>query len=150
LILVFALTGTASSQRWPFQDYPAKVFQGTPSRPKLETPLARKHATIIRREAKRGANFAGHYRVIAWGCGTSCAVYVIVDERTGTVFEPLEISKGVDLGVSAPQFRVDSTLMIVANCPSPEIYGLQSCERKFYIWGGSQMRLIKSEPVRPA
>jgi len=144
--VVFAI-GTAMGHPWRFQKYPATVFQGVPARPRLETPLAKDHATIIREGARRGVNFAGEYRVIDWGCGTSCGVYVIVDKRTGKVFEPPEMSKGVDLGVAGPEFRLDSRLMVIANCPDPKIYGLKNCQRKFYEWNGSRLVLLKTEPV---
>jgi hypothetical protein len=148
LILLIAVSaGTAAPESWPFRKYPATVFHGKPGAPKLQTPLAKEHATIIRKAVIGGANFAGHYTVVHWGCGTSCGVYVIVDERTGRVFEPPEISKGVDLGVAGPEFRPDSTLMVVASCPPPEAYGLKNCKRKFYKWNGSRLILINTEPV---
>lgn len=141
--------GTATGQSWPFQNYPAKVFQEKIAQPRLETPLAKEHVTMIRKGQKAGVNFAGHYTIVEWGCGTECAVYVIVDDQTGTVFEPPEISKGVDLGVAGPEFRADSTLMVLANCPDPRVYGLKNCERKFYRWDGSRLVLLKSEQVTP-
>jgi hypothetical protein len=146
LILILSV-GTAAGQAWPFQQYPATVLHAVPARPQLETPLAKQHATIIRKGAKQGVNFAGRYRVIDWGCGSSCGVYIIVDVRTGRVFEPPEISRGVDLGIAGPEFRPDSTLMVVASCPMPEVYGVKNCERKFYRWDGFRLVLLKSEPV---
>jgi len=147
ILLLAALQTTVLSQTWPFHQYPAKVFRGQPARPKLRSRIARQHPTIIRKAVMRGVNFAGHYRVVDWGCGTSCGVYVIVDERTGDVFDPPEISRGVDLGVAGPEFRPDSTLMVVASCPELEVYGLKDCKRKFYNWDGSRLFLIKTEPV---
>ena len=147
ILLIAVLIGTATSQSWPFEEHAVTVFQGRPASPKLETPLVKEHGTIIRKAAMRGANFAGHYRVVDWGCGTACGVYVIVDERTGKVFEPPEISKGVDLGVAGPEFRRDSTLMVVASCPPPEAYGLKNCEKKFYTWNGTRLMLLKTEHV---
>jgi hypothetical protein len=147
MLVLILFIGTAAGQAWPFQQYPATVWHGVPARPKLETPLAKQHPTIIRKGVKQGVNFAGRYRVIDWGCGSSCGVYVIVDVLTGRVFEPPEISRGVDLGVAGPEFRSNSTLMVVASCPIPEVYGVKNCERKFYRWDGSRLVLLKSEPV---
>jgi hypothetical protein len=147
ILLIAVSGGTATGQSWPFQKYPATVFDGQPARPKLETPLAREHVTIIRKAASRGPNFAGHYTVVDWGCGTSCGVYVIVDDLTGKIYEPPEISKGVDLGVAGPKFRPNSTLMVVASCPPPEVYGLKNCQRKFYKWDGSRLVLLLTEPA---
>lgn len=93
-------------------------------------------------------NFAGHYTVVFWGCGTACAAFVIVDDRTGEVYEPPELARGVDLGVGGPSFHIDSRLLVLANCPDPQVYGLNNCMRKFYIWDGSRLELLKSEPVQ--
>jgi hypothetical protein len=146
-LLIGFSTGTVAGQPWPFQEYPATVFSGKPAPPKLETSLAKEHSTLIRKAVLGGANFAGHYTVLEWGCGTSCGVYVIVDERTGKIFESPEISKGVALGVAGPEFRPNSTLMVVASCPEPEVYGLKNCNRRFYRWDGSRLILLKTEPV---
>ena len=127
----------------------AVSFHAKSARPKAETPLAREHITIIRAAVRRGPNFASHYTVVNWGCGTSCGVYVIVDNRTGKIYEPPEISKGVEIGVAGPQFRPKSTLMVVASCPPPEVYGMKNCERKFYNWDSSRLLLLKTEPVTP-
>ena len=139
--------GTAPGQAWPFQKYPAAIFHGKAALPKAEIPLAREHISIIRAAVARGPNFAGHYTVVDWGCGTSCGVYVIVDARTGKIYEPPEISRGVELGVAGPEFRPDSTLMVIASCPPPEVYGLKNCERKFYRWDGARLLLLRTEPV---
>ncbi|SRR5258708_4007544 len=147
ILLIVMLGGTGAQESRPFRKYPAAVFHGQPAVPKLETPLAKEHRTVIRKAVMRGANFAGHYTVVDWGCGTSCGLYVIVDDRTGKVYEPPEISKGVDLGVTGPEFRPNSTLMVLASCPPPEVYGLKNCERKFYNWDGSRLVLLNTEHV---
>jgi len=111
--------------------------------------MAKQHISAIRRAVQRGPNFAGHYTVAGWGCGTECAVYVIVDDSSGRVYEPPEISRGVDLGLgdAEPQFRVDSSLMVLASCADPRVYGLKNCQRNFYRWNGSKLILLSSEPV---
>ena len=47
-----------------------------------------------------GANFAGHYRVAVWGCGSSCAMFAVVNLNTGRVITPRTIYSvsGVHLG----------------------------------------------------
>jgi hypothetical protein len=150
ILSLFLASGLAAAQEWPFSEYPAVVSGEKPAAPKLETSLAREHVTIIRAAVRRGPNFAGHYTVAVWGCGTACGVYVIVDDHTGEVYEPPEISKGVDLGFAEPGFRADSSLMVVANCPDPTEYGFNNCERKFYKWDGSRLVLLKAEAVTAA
>jgi len=144
-----AVTAVAS-ESLPFDKYPSRIFRGKPAVPQLRTPLALEHRTAIRNGAKHGPNFAGHYTVVDWGCGTSCGVYVIMDARTGEIHEPPEISKGVDLGIAGPEFRPNSKLMVVASCPPPEVYGFKNCERKFCKWDGSHLVLIKTESMTSA
>jgi hypothetical protein len=140
-----------AGESFPFDEYQAgPLFHGRPAVPRAETPLARDHTDIIRKAVRRGPNFAGHYTVVNWGCGSSCGTYVIVDNRTGRIYEPQEISKGVELGVAGPEHRPNSTLMVVASCPPPEQYGYKNCERKFYKWNGSKLILLKTEPVNSA
>jgi hypothetical protein len=150
LIFVFLSPLFSQEAKLPlkFEDFPAaKRRTGRPATPKLTSQFEKMYRTRIREGAKHPANFAGHYTVVDWGCGTSCGVYVIVDNLTGRVYEPPEISKGVDLGVAEPAFRPDSTLLAVASCPPPKDYGLKDCERKFYKWDGSRLVLLKTEPV---
>jgi hypothetical protein len=145
--VLLLLSGTATGEEWPFRMYPAEVFHGKPVVPKPATPMARSHISRIRAAVRRGPNFGGHYTVVGWGCGTSCEAFVILDYRTGKIYEPPEISRGVDLGIAGPVFKPDSSLMVVASCPLPEIYGLKNCERKFYRWDGERLLVLKKEPV---
>src|ERR1043165_9239450 len=70
--------------------------------------------------------------------GTFNGLYVIVDAQSGRVYWPFPNS--VELGLEPPSFRLNSTLMIVENCPSPEIYGYKGCTRNYYNWTGSKTR----------
>ncbi len=92
-----------------FADYPSgPAFTGTPKPVDFSTNAqAATFRTRITEGAKAGPNFAGHYTVIEWGCGTSCQGHAIVDEVTGRIvlFGPT-----TEYGVS---YRLDSTLFIV-------------------------------------
>ena len=74
-------------------------------------------------------------------------MFVIVDAQTGHVYWPQEISRGLELGVAGPEYHLNSTLMVVASCAPPEIYGYEDCNRIYYNWVGSKLTLLKSEPV---
>jgi hypothetical protein len=146
---VLALSiAAAANESFPFDKYPAEVFHGKPTVPHLETARARDFSTVILKEAKRGPNFAGHYAIVSWGCGTSCGSYVIVDSRSGRVYEPTELSN-VELWLRGPVYRVDSTLLVLANCLPPPVYGSKDCERKYYNWDGQKLILLRVEPVSP-
>jgi hypothetical protein len=46
---------------------------------------ARMFRTALREAEKAGPNFAGHYVIAGWGCGTSCLSWSVIDARTGKV-----------------------------------------------------------------
>jgi len=144
LVCEFVLSVAAlASESFPFDKYPAAVFQGRSAAPQLETARARQFRTAISMGAKAGANFAGHFALVSWGCGSSCGSYVVVDSQSGRVYEPSELVN-VELGRGGPVYRADSSLLVLANCPESS----QGCERKFYNWNGQKLVLVKAEPVR--
>lgn len=52
------------------------------------------------------ANFAGHYTFVYWGCGSPCQSSLLIDRKTGIIYD----SPGASLGYD---FRVDSRMLIV-------------------------------------
>ena len=72
-----------------FEEYPAATtYKGRAHLPILATPLDHKYRTTIRIAAAKGVNFSGHFAIVTWGCGTGCKGFVIVDLKTGTVYDP--------------------------------------------------------------
>ena len=39
----------------------------------------------ISKAVKEGANFAGHYAVVEWGCGSNCQEHAVVDVQSGKI-----------------------------------------------------------------
>lgn len=136
-----------------FEEYPAPTtFKGKPAPAKIVGPSARLFRTVIRRGASEGPNFAGHYTIVSWGCGSSCIMLAIVDARTGAVHIPagllqLETSPWFDNDPFAQeewvQFRKDSRLLVLVGGG----YFGKNARRKgkyFYEWCGDRLRLIRS------
>jgi len=48
-------------------------------------PIAKTYRTVLRQELAKGPNYAGHYRVAIWGCGSSCAMFAVINLKTGQV-----------------------------------------------------------------
>jgi hypothetical protein len=73
-----------------FAQYPAA--QALPAKavnPDVRShPLSRMFRTAIRKGAKNGPNFADHYTVVRWGCGSDCLQFAFIDARTGKVHHP--------------------------------------------------------------
>lgn len=126
-----------------FEAYPVPIRQGV-TRPKLDlssNPLATTYRTVLRREVAKGPNFSGHYRVAIWGCGSSCAMFAVVNLKTGRVITPRGFTtvSGVHLMANeflpnaetdfwGFRFRSDSTLLVVVGALNED----ESKEGAFY------------------
>lgn len=115
----------------PAQKYPRSRFDAYPVRGKSTSPCAqvdlkshpkaRLFRTMLREGAKTGPNFAGHYTIVQWGCGSSCLMVAVVNCRNGRVyFAPFTLSHYM-----GQDFRIESRLFIVN---PPETSGYQEGE----------------------
>ena len=70
-----------------FKDFEVtETFEGTPALPDFgSSPEAKDFKTAIGRATVAGPNFAGHYTVAEWGCGTSCQMHAVIDAKTGAI-----------------------------------------------------------------
>lgn len=111
---------------------------------------SRQFRSMIRRGAESGPNFAGHYTIVSWGCGSGCISYAIVDARTGKVYHP-ENFDSVDTinldfdALAEPEgdlvkFRVDSYLLVVIGGinEDPDLRGIS-----YFIWKNNQLKRIR-------
>jgi hypothetical protein len=141
---------TAEEDGWTFQKYPARIgFTGKPAKPLLVTPLERSYRTQIREQAQKGPNFAGHYTLAQWGCGSPCVEFVIIDAKSGAVYDSGEKvgcanRNGLDARL---QFRLDSQLIAATgssgiNVSSKEV----ECGTNYYRWDGKRINLVHFEP----
>jgi hypothetical protein len=104
-----------------FKEFPVnEVFRGKPAAVVFERAEERRFRTVIRSGATIGPNFAGHYTLVEWGCGTECFQAAIVDAKTGRIYQPPLFDKERHdfFEASWLHFRPDSNLMIVCvDCP---------------------------------
>lgn len=89
-ILTIVVMTLASPIAWaadpPFMEFPAgQVARGPSVPPDLSAPDAKAYRTRLRDAVRGTANFAGHYSLATWGCGTSCAMGAVVDRLNGHV-----------------------------------------------------------------
>jgi hypothetical protein len=93
LILAFSSIGLAQSTAPTFTQYAAKVEKTKNVKVNLKSHKdANMFRTNLRNAAKEGVNFAGHYILTTWGCGTNCSQSAIIDARNGRVFFPSELA----------------------------------------------------------
>lgn len=102
-----------------FSDFPVSERYNKPSKaPVLATKEQRAFRTRLRQAAKEKPNFAGHYIVTIWGCGTECISGAIIDARTGSVIMlPFSLCCwGVDVpdDFEPLAYRIDSSLIVVS------------------------------------
>jgi hypothetical protein len=91
LFLAFSSIGFAQSTP-AFKQYAARVEKIRNVKVNLQSHKnARMFRTNLRNAAKEGVNFAGHYILTTWGCGTNCSQSAIIDARNGRVFFPGEL-----------------------------------------------------------
>lgn len=154
-----------------FEDYPVtEMFTGTPHAPILTTPKQKAFRTRIRDGVAKGwgvriggewgkfqdgpgPNFAGHYIVIFWGCGSGCNDMAMADAKTGIVYDPpsdngsplvIYVPPGAVSHAAEMQFRKNSRLMIVWATPE----GSQSYTY-YFLWEATRWKLLRRIPVKP-
>ncbi|MBI1761863.1 MAG: hypothetical protein HYR56_10545 [Acidobacteria bacterium] len=138
-----------------FSDYPvAEVWRGKAASVKLRRPEEFMFRTRLREGAKLPPNFAGHYRLVRWGCGAECMVGALVDLRTGQVFKPPTADAHKMAGSfsicqsayypSEVEQRANSRLMIV-RCGLNFILRLNRNvpDTFYFVWKNNRFRLLK-------
>jgi hypothetical protein len=147
VILSIVLLGSigASAQSVPeAAQYPAKVEQATARHVDLASnPKAETFKTDLNDSLQSGVNFAGHFVVAQWGCGSGCVQVAIIDGRNGHVYFPSQL-QGVTPGSGELEnsellaFKPESTLLILSGIPSDKTdYGVW-----YYSWTGTEFKLI--------
>ena len=150
-----------------FEDYPAQAYLGRQHAPILTTHLDRLYRTRIREAAHDGPNFAGHFAIAEWGCGTGCSGFVIVDLISGAVYDPpfqdlgfhywpamenhpswseesfeawsCEIGNSDSNGFLFHKFNSD--LLVVEGC-----FNDRQCGRTFFVMSYGKLKQVKFDP----
>jgi hypothetical protein len=132
-----------------FGDYPVKdIYRGEPS-PPIITKEFRTFRTMIRRGANSDVQFAGHYTVPRWGCGTECIGFVIVDSITGRVYDGFGVhglsftwveKHGGD-AIERMELHPTSRLLKINACPNEANCGLYD----YVMVEGKGLKLIRKE-----
>jgi hypothetical protein len=107
-----------------FEDFPkTEKWAGSPVRVVLDRHPVRMFRTQFREASLQPPNFAGHYRIAIWGCGTQCLEGGMIDLATGKVIKlpTVERGKGLDYWMvcysafqpSGIESRADSRLLVI-------------------------------------
>jgi hypothetical protein len=132
-----------------YADYGVEtVFRGRPAKPIFKPGTDKwpdadpRFRDSTEYQVRKGANFAGAYIVVKTTCGTGCFYVVIVDARTGRIFEDLPfrtIVVGRPNQFRGLSFRLDSRLLIVEGL----VDGAHRPTRTSYEWTEGGLRLIQ-------
>ena len=124
-----------------FKNFPvSEIYKGTPAPADLaSSPIGHTFRTILTEEAKTGPNFAGHYTVVEWGCGSECQNFAIVDAITGKIYSPSFPSE------NGQEFDLNSRLIVIN--PLANIRGYDGsvadwARIKYYEWTGTELKLL--------
>lgn len=125
-----------------FEDFSVRIlYRGLPARIDLASnPAAREYRTRLKHAARKGPNFAGHYTVADWGCGSNCEVFTVIDAASGKVYSGTGAERGA-------LFRLDSALFIAdpPNRPDAVAHNDDPTERqpvRYYVWRDDKFTLI--------
>ena len=152
LILVTTVSTLAQNRSLPkFADYRAAV-----EKPRVRSIDFKKNRdansfrTRLSSGLRGGVNFAGHYVVVGWGCGTGCISGAIIDARTGNVLWPEQLNgigvyyAGDSYADEPVAFRKYSRLLTITGSP-----GVRTGEPEkqagiyYYEWKRDRLHLLR-------
>ena len=103
---------------------------------------------MLREAAKEGANFAGHYTVAYWGCGSNCMQLALINARNGNVYFPSELPSlgvGFDFGENEEdplQFKLGSKLLVAEGYRYFHEGEHPESGRFYFKWENNRLKLI--------
>jgi hypothetical protein len=149
-LLPQGISSQVEEPRPEFSDFPVKdIYRGEPARP-IITKEFRSVRTTIRRGARSGVEFAGHYTVPRWGCGTDCNGFVIVDSVSGKIYDGFGLAglpfdwlekHGGYYAIERMEFHPTSRLMKINACPNESNCGLYD----YVMFEGKGLKLVQKE-----
>ncbi|MEI8361662.1 MAG: hypothetical protein WCG35_00350 [Betaproteobacteria bacterium] len=94
--------------------------------------------TVIQAGSKGHPNFAGHLRVVSWGCGLSCQQFSVVDKKTGHAYL---VPMMAEIGA---KFQLNSRLFVVN--PPEDVEGTIFNGPTSFVWDeiSQSLRLLPS------
>ncbi|MBY0501072.1 MAG: hypothetical protein K2P93_03615 [Alphaproteobacteria bacterium] len=111
-INVYANNELPEFSKYPIQE--SDKLTGEPSPVDISSYSgAQTYKTKLLEGAQGGPNFAGHYTVVAIGCGTQCEEDWVIDAKTGKIIDKFSSIIGV-------KYQLNSKLLII-NPPDAQL-----------------------------
>lgn len=123
-------------------------FHGKPAPAIISGEEERSYRTMLREGAKQGPNFAGHYTIVQWGCGTECWQAAVVDAKTGRIYQLPSTTgpRSYYFESTWLHFRRDSRLLIM--CTNCRLWADRECDQQYFVWNGETFMKIDRQPRR--
>lgn len=148
VVCVFVIT--ALGQKTPtFSQYSAHVERARAKSIDFSRPSNKTYKTRLSEALRDGVNFAGHYVIVGWGCGTGCTNAAVIDGRTGKVFWPVQFynidaSYGDGYSDEQIEFKKNSRLMVIHGRPGSSNENDHSKPGDYYYeWRNNSFRRLK-------
>ena len=148
LLLATLVPAIAAAQPAPprFEDFPAAVPRSGPSAPvRIATAGDRMFRTRLREAASQPPDFAGHYKLGLWGCGTSCVMGAAIDARTGGVTWLPFTACCARVDAEPLAYRRDSRLLVVRGSRNEAGSGTY-----YYRFDGTGFTLLRADEAKAA
>jgi hypothetical protein len=151
LLLAFSSIGFTQSSTPTFTQYAAEVETVKPTQVNLKShKYANSYRTNLRNAAKEGVNFAGHYILTTWGCGTNCSQTAIIDARNGQVFFPEELGGSIsgfcELSDDTEPivYEADSRLLVLSGYKNGDLDKKDGrCGIYYLEWTGTKFKQVQ-------
>ena len=138
--------------RYKFSRYKVSIFKGKLAPPDFKTDRA---AFLFRTQIKNqckseGINFAGHFTLVHWGCGSACEEIAIVDRTNGKIYYSnlVPLPKSVFYEVT---YKPYSTMIVMnywlLNGYTGYIYCSRNWPLEIATWNDSKLRFLFKSPL---
>jgi hypothetical protein len=132
---------------YQFSNYKVGVYKGKLASPDFKTdPAAYEYRTKIKSECKtQGINFAGHFTLTHWGCGSDCEAVAIVDRVSGKIFfsNLFTLDQSVFFRVKC---KPDSKMLLINDWLLDDVKGYLVCSDKWKLavarWDNSKFKFL--------
>lgn len=132
-----------------FSSYPAEErWNGSRAKLVRNSDFARSYRTRLREAAQGGPNFARHYSVTVFGCGSGgCIIGGVVDLHTGVAIEfPQTTTQSLqseDVEGAGVRYDIDSKLIVFRGFADEGDYPVANA----YVLENGAFRLVSSVPL---
>ncbi|MEP6901291.1 MAG: hypothetical protein ABJA66_06045 [Actinomycetota bacterium] len=123
IIAFLSLSAFAQTGVPQFKNYPAAEKFSGKNAPLIIGKDEKTFRTRLREAAKEKPNFAGHYILTTWGCGTTCLMGAVIDAKTGKVYWwnfSVCCWEETDENFNPLEFRLNSRLIVFSGLRNEE------------------------------